>query len=270
MEFATRTTHDAPHRRRVSIARSSRSALTLVELVIAVTILLVLISAVIVTGRMARDSRKKTQAQQSLATIANAINEYASFWPAWKVGTVKVADKGWPDFIAGRLFDAPYPLVADFNDYVNLYAPPVGADNVLNANECLFYSLTAEVGKGPYLKPDISQDRQYSLSPAGLARLYPGQSAGARPRQRILDPWGTPYRYFWVYRVPNPTLDPLIVAHRGYLPVLTADVTDPNFRTAIGFVLESAGPDKLYGNVWKVNPTTQEILEAEDNLIVSP
>lgn len=270
MQFATRTTHDTPTRCRALNARSPRGALTLVELVIAITIILILISAVIVTGRMARDSRKKTQAQQSLATIANAINEYASFWPAWKIGTVKVADKGWPDFIAGRLFNAPFPLVVDFNDYVNLYSPPAGADNVLNANECLFYSLTAEVGKGPYLKPDISQDREYSLSPAGAARLYPGLSDGARPRQRILDPWGTPYRYFWVYRVPNPTLDPAVVAHRGYLPVLTADVTDPNFRTAIGYVLESAGPDKLYGNVWRVNPTTQEILEAEDNLIVSP
>lgn len=246
-------------------------ALTLVELMIAITILLVLMSAVAVTGKMVRDSRKRTQSQQSLASIANAINQYASYWPAWKVGSLKVAERGWPDYIAGRLFAAPYGVVADFNDYMNLYAPPAGADNLLNANECLFYSLTAEVGGGPYLKPDASEDRQFALTPAGQAQLFPGQGAGARPRQRLLDVWGTPYRYFWVYRVPNP-LDPALVAHRGYLPVFTADTTDPNFRPAVGFVLESAGPDKRYGNLWQttVAITQQDILDAEDNLIVSP
>lgn len=39
-------------------------------------------------------------------------------------------------------------------------------------------------------------------------------------------------------------------------------------QVAAGYVLESAGPDKRFGNVWKINPTTQEIADAEDNPVI--
>ena len=54
------------------------------------------------------------------------------------------------------------------------------------------------------------------------------------------------------------------------LPIITADPSNANFRKAVGFVLESAGPDKKFGNVWKLNPTQYERNVAEDNVITMP
>ena len=41
-------------------------------------------------------------------------------------------------------------------------------------------------------------------------------------------------------------------------------------KTAIGYVLESAWPDKRFGNVWKANPTAKEIEDAADNISKVP
>jgi type II secretory pathway pseudopilin PulG len=236
---------------------------------VAVAILAILFSIVVVTGKMTRDSRKQSTARQQLAQIAAAISEYAAFWPAWPT-----ADKGWPHFVPNQVFDptppSAFPVLPGFNDYTDLSVPPatwLSSDSTpptpntfeLNANECLVYALTAANGKGPYLKSDSEIGMQMALQTNGSPLFYPASSGGSTVRQRFVDPWGKPLRYFWVYRDAN--------AYRGYLPVWTASSSAPK---AHGFVLESAGPDGKYGNVWQANVTAQDKREAEDNLVISP
>jgi prepilin-type N-terminal cleavage/methylation domain-containing protein len=257
------------------IARASESGFTLVEVLIVIAILLVLFGVVVVAGRATRDSTKQGSARRQLAQISAAISQYAAFWPAWP----SAADKGWPHIVPNMVFNPAatpsYSLLTGFNDYLDLSTPPATWLSTgstlnaleLNANECLFYSLSTAAGKGPYVSagPDASEF-QMVISPAGQPLYYPSISgAGSTIRQRIVDPWGTPLRYFWVYRDAN--------AYRGYSPVATADVNSANFARAAGFVLESAGPNKKFGNVWQLatpGPSAQEIADAEDNLIISP
>jgi prepilin-type N-terminal cleavage/methylation domain-containing protein len=268
-----------------------RRGFTLLEALIAVTILLVLTGIVVVGGKAVRDARRRSTAEQQIAMIAQAIDQYAAFWPKWKVGGVVVAEKGWPDYIAGHLFETgTFEVITGFNDHLTFGMEGgilrvseghdvVGLGDVLSANICLAYSLTAGSGKGPYVPADdnallkdvtdpvlLEGFRKTDDAGAVLANpLLPGYVGGpsaARHAQVLVDPWGSPYRYFWVYRGSS--------AYRGYLPVETADVADADFRTAVGFVLESAGPNRKFGNVWKIDPLTPEYRDAADNFTVTP
>lgn len=240
----------------------------------------ILFGALLYGGRAVRNARNGATAKQQLALIGAAINQYASFWPKWQVGSVVVADKGWPDFIPGRLFGScangvgDFMTTATFNDTLTLPVNWLDQNlHVLNANTCLAYQLMSSSGKGPYLldREGANLRDGAEFVPGGPRPMYPafdsacvpGATTAARSAEIVADPWGTQLRYFWVYRDPN--------AHRGYVPVFTADTTDVvNFRKADGFVLESAGHDKKFGNVWKVTPSPAEIEDAEDNMVTSP
>jgi len=253
----------------------------LVEILIVISILLVLFSVVVVTGKMTRDSTKRSTAQRQLAQVAAAINQFASFWPGWRwgnvIGGVLTADKGWPQFIPSQIFGAGYTVQTGFNDYTDLTTPPATwlspgntlSQKELNSNECLVYALTSPTGSGPFFRPDAQDGMQPALAANGSALFYPtfalvSPAPGASVRQRFVDPWGHPLRYFWVYRDAG--------AYRGYLPVPKSPTTlpDSDFHVANGFVVESAGPDGKYGNVWQVTPTPSDIADAEDNLVISP
>jgi type II secretory pathway pseudopilin PulG len=256
-----------------------RPAWTLAELLTAMGIFTILFGALLYGGRAVRNARNGATAKQQIALLGAAINQYAGFWPKWQVGSVVVADKGWPDFIPGRIFGSCQDNVGDFEEIpgfndtltlpVNWLDQPL---HVLNANTCLAYELTSSSGKGPYLLDRNGGNFKDGADFSGGARpMYPGfdntcvpgGGGAARAAEIAADPWGTPLRYFWVYRDPN--------AHRGYVPAFTADTTDVvNFRKADGFVLESAGHDRKFGNVWKVNPSATEIEDAEDNMVTSP
>ncbi len=275
--------------------RSTVRGWTLVELLVAITIVLSLSGVLLVGGQMVNQSRRRATAMQQLQLIAAAIDQYAAFWPRWQAGSVVICDKGWPDFIAGRLFvpspAGPFDTVAGFNDLLDLTGPTPWIDDldmIKNANQCLVYALTATSGKGPFVLEGrglILRDL-HTLDPTGLRPLYPSIGGGAaKGRGMFLDPWGTPLRYFWVYRD-----EVLRTSHRGFLPVdygayyfgPTSDggtgsdlfhqdsPTNAVTRKGVGYVLESAGPDKKFGNVWKAGPTAQEVAEAADNLTVTP
>ena len=278
-----------PHRR-----TARRPAWTLAELLTAMGIFTILFGALLFGGRAVRNARNGATAKQQLALIGAAINQYAGFWPKWQIGSVVVADKGWPDAIPGRVFGSCQDTVGDFeeiagfNDTLILPANWLDQSNhVLNANTCLAYQLMSASGKGPFLGDRAGANLRDGAEFSGGTRvMYPGfhslcvPSGGgaARAAEVCADPWGTPLRYFWVYRDPN--------AYRGYLPVdiapIAADLVDNGAfdldpaagrfvpKTAVGFVLESAGHDKKFGNVWKVNPSAAEIEDAEDNMVTSP
>ena len=258
-----------------------RAAFTLLEILVAIAIISVLVAVAFFGTSQAYAYIKKSSAQQQMTLIASAIDQYKDFWPAWKYGSIPVADKGWPDFVPGRLFASgvfpgPFNVVSGFNDKLtfDLEGPnsgisytPTGDMEVIegdveHAAECLAYALTAKSGKGPYIKDEMKG----ILQTAHEGEFYPNLTGGngGQLRGEFVDPWGTPIRYFWVYREPN------LATPRGFLPVVTAISNDPNFRVANGFVLESAGPDKKFGNQWKVNPTTQEINDSLDNITITP
>lgn len=277
----------------------------MLELMVAIAIIVALVSLVIVGARAAQNFSRKSNAEQQIKLIANAIDQYASFWPRWTVGNVVVADKGWPDFSPGRLFAStanggPFPADAGgFNASVTydndggnsgITYDASGEMTIVEGDveysaECLVYALSSSAGKGPYIKDEMKGDLQETHE----TELYPTLSGtDNRPRGEYVDPWGTPYRYFWVYRDPAGPQGGgkglLPVNYAAFRPgsgvggVNTLGVTGFYFnfntqtvpKTAIGYVLESAGPDKRFGNVWKANPTQKEIEDASDNLTVAP
>ncbi len=253
----------------------------MIELLVAVGIIALLGSLVLLTSRMISASQARSTARQQIALIAAAIDGYASFWPKWQtqpIGSLPtvIADRGWPDYIPGRLFAAPFfTVISGFNDDLlfditdGITRTTIGEDrvrggDVLAANASLAYSLTAAVGDGPFLELDDNSALLRDVGQVDETITDPLLPAPIGRRLQIMvDPWKTPYRYFWVYREPT--------AHKGYLPITTANTFDPNFRPAIGFVLESAGPDQRFGNVWNDSPPTQqEINDADDNLRIMP
>jgi len=252
-------------------------------MLVVIGILSVLFGILLATGSMARNSRRQSSAQQQLATIAAAINRYAQFWPPWRVAGVTVADKGWPDFIPGRLFPSgTFQPLAGYNDTSQFAL----LNDDLDANTCLVYCLLAPVGGGPYLqREDVSLIPDERGAGPGQTASYPSAGGAARPRELLVDAWGTPLRYFWVYR------DTFVrTSYNGYLPVDYAAFVPGGGsqggvdfdlfyqdaaarrhpKRAVGFVLESAGPDRKFGNVWKPGPSPQEISEAADNPVIKP
>jgi hypothetical protein len=275
---------------------ATRRAFTMAEVLVAVALVFLLTGIVLLSGLAMRSAGNLATTRQQLALISQGIDQYASFWPRWKIGGVVVAEEGWPDFIPGRLFATnTFESVGGFNDHLGYdleggifhFGPQndnldvVGVGEVMHGNMCLAYGLTSSSGKGPQLTENdtaVLKDVEDPVLMEGYRRLgqvvgqpllpaYLGMS-GSRRTQVLVDAWGTPYRYFWVYR--DTTGGPPQRAHTGYLPVVTADMSDDDFRTAEGYVLESAGPDRKFGNVWKANPTGLEIENASDNLTLMP
>lgn len=274
--------------------------MTLTEILVVVTILSVLAGAVLVSSRLIGDARKVSRARMQLNLLSQAIERYAEFWPAWRLFDPSanqyrpIADKGWPDFIASRQFPSPpYSSVTNFNDGPPSITLPLQEwslasmnRDLLASNACLVFALSAKTGKGPYFDADDSQLLDLRTYKGGIAEpLYPALGAAqASSRKLIMDPWGTPIRYFWVYRDATPASGNR--AHFGYLPVDygpyhvgagAGNINDPAFyqptgeaKIAVGYVLESAGPNRKFGNLWKFNPTPAELDDASDNLILKP
>ncbi len=248
-----------------SRSAARRRGLTMAELLISLAIVGTLSVLVIVGAKALKASQARSVANQQMTMIAEAIDRYASFWPRWKTAGITVADQGWPDHIPGRLFDQMvFDTIVPFND--DLQFDILLADDALSANVCLAYSLTETSGSGPYL--DLDDDGalfkdigQVAPTVDPLLPAITGQGQARRARV-LVDPWGTHYSYFWAHREPNSA------APRGILPVFTADTAHAAFRKADRFVLESAGPDRKFGNVWRLNPSQRETNEAFDNLVV--
>lgn len=291
-----------------------RRGFTLAEILVAVALILALTGIFLFSTRAIGDSQKRATAKQQLALISHAVDQYASFWPKWKAAGVVIAEKGWPDFVPARLFSpTAFETISGFNDTFGFDVddgivrpnPPdrnpdfVGVGDVLSANICLAYALTTASGEGPFLPEDdqallkditdptlLQAFRKTGDAAAILADpllpAYLGET-GAKHAQVLVDPWGTPYRYFWVYRDPN--------AYRGFLPVDygpylfgagEGGVNHPSYllpdgtrKTGHGFVLESAGPDLKFGNTWQLaaaigGSNDPDVTEAEDNLVIRP
>ncbi len=268
---------------RTSQSWHGHRGLTLVEMLVGIAIFSVLVGAIIIGARAMYGSQRADAARQQLALLSSAIDRYASFWPQWKVGSTVAAERGWPDYIPGRLFVAgadsyeSQPFNGDFNYIISgagsgVLEDPTGetedkvqaGGDVLGGNICLAYSLLSATGKGPYLQVDDDQALLKDISAVdGSAAfpLLPARTAAGMARRKLalVDPWGTPYRYFWVYRDQS--------AYQGFMPITTADTGDSEFHLAEGFVLESAGPDRKFGNIWKYNPTLEEVVRAKDNIL---
>lgn len=278
-----------------------RQALTMVEILVVIAILAVLSGVLLISIRTSSSATQRQAAQQQMLQIVTAIEQYASFWPRWEEGGAIVSDKGWPDYSPWRLFrptgaGGPYAQLINFNDAPTYAVAGLGSGivedptnrqpdrveifpnggDVLGANICLAYALSQPRGKGPYLQIN---DAGALFRP--VRDVDPGVTNPNLPEHTqsniavrsilLVDPWGMPYRYFWYFRHPN--------AHRGILPIANADVSSfdignpvnpATFHRAVGFVLESAGPDRRYGNLWQLgtlNDNDRDLIEAQDNLI---
>ena len=164
-----------------------RGGFTLAEILIAVSIIAVLVVLAVVATRAAIDSARKSTAQATMRMIMVGIEEYSRFWPA-----SKRAKAGFPEWSTANLWGAG-SVTATLNEDRN---DPTLDKN--EANECLAYSLLAEVGEGPYLRN--APDEVVASLTQDFATRYPslGSVATGVPVQQLVDPWGKPYAYQWL------------------------------------------------------------------------
>jgi len=197
--------------RRVAVSTCRRSALTLVEIMVVVTIIVLLLAILLPAISKLRDKAKTDTARAQMQMIAMAIDEYARFWPPSRgqefVGQC-VSTRGLPPWSFADLWNR-----VDFGPPNYLYRL-ANIDHLRWSNQCLAYCLTAKVGTGPYLKKASigSVEIGYRIRPVGalvayiplntgdVNTYYPANPPLAQPVQRVMlfDPWGTPYFYSWV------------------------------------------------------------------------
>ena len=281
--------------RRSGRGRSARRGMTLVEVLVAVGLVVVIFTLVTMTTKRVSATARRTRAAAQVQTLAAAIEAYSQAWPMWRdCGNSPTADRGWPHWSPYTLFPLQncaavpqYTYVAPTaqiqcgltsvnqrdmadDDSIDPVGQPTGRDDVGQSVACLAYSLSVPAaGKKLLDSPDTM------FKPIN-DRAYPriGPAAPFEVIRLPLDPWGNPLRYLWVVRDPDPT-NP-----SGWRAITFADANDPArptnpnndpfYATAQGFVLESAGEDGRFGNIWKRNPTAQEMTDAEDNPRVRP
>ncbi|MFO0972121.1 MAG: hypothetical protein U1A27_01605 [Phycisphaerae bacterium] len=277
--------------------RRARRGVTMVEVLTAVGLVVVLMTLLVISARAVRASSRKSQAEAQLHLIASAIERYAAAWPKWiEVGTTMSGPatvRGLPHWSGRWVFDSttllpnnrPFLAIPGFNDMaarrrdlsdddaVDAAGRFTGRDDVQMSSDVLAYQLTATAMGGPFLV-----DKQGLFSPDISGQMYPTHAAAepSRPRLHLVDPWGHPYRYLWVTRD--------AASQAGWRAVTSADPDDggdpasdpftvvnhPYCQPADGFVIESAGPDGRFGNLWIRNPSAQQIEDARDNLSVRP
>lgn len=293
-----------PAARRPPAARG----LTLAELLLAVAIIVVLFSLLVVSARAVRNASRKAEARAQLAILATAVEHYARDWPRWEIGGTLLADRGWPHWspwaafpINATAFPPVYfETIAGFNDDASRRIDPsdddttnasgafTGRSDVIRGNECLIAGLTSKTGESAYLPESVLGHIEVPDSAARYPRIAGGNQA-QRPRRRMLDPWGNPYRYLWLIRDPNPGTSANGLQASGWRAITSSDPADPtNYASdpffnppptanpggppipTAAFVIESAGPDGFFGNVWKRDPTAAEVQRASDNVTIRP
>ncbi len=259
--------------------------LTLVEVLVTVGIILVLFTLMVVSTRAIQASARQSRAAAQVRLIAEAVEAYAEAWTVWRLSAGQpVADRAWPHWSAWAQFpsppyvfpppspncpmvNAPWQNVAD-DDATDAVGLPTGRQDVESSAACLAYALlTPAMGKT--LMPEAE-----SAFPIKDGCAYPALAPAttASPLRLVLDAWGAPVRYFWVARDAD--------SYSGWRMITSADPNDaqspaigppdPFFAVAQGFVLESAGPDGRFGNVWKRGPSQSEVDAAADNVTVRP
>lgn len=278
---------------------------TLVELVVVISIIVVLIGLLVVGGGAVHKSMKVSRAKTQVQVLADAIDKYAQAWPEWKYVTnmisgagVTVSRKGWPHWSSAFAFPTTgtnaFSAEVDFNDAngLSLIEPMnLGDDDTKNPStgqfyrddvrivaECITLELTA-LSQGSAALRDASSFDMF-VEDVKSGRLYPAPTStgGANKglRRRLLDPWGNPFRYLWLARDSGSASGWRAITSADYTQTANDPTTNgPRFAVAEGFVIESAGPDGLFGNRWRrlsnrATPTGAEqadIDSAEDNLI---
>src|SRR5213075_2207788 len=86
---------------------TKRRAFTLVELMVVIAIIAALATLILYAGSKIIAGNKPTQCKSQLKLLSDAIKRYSDAWPAWKIGGVQIADKGYPDWCGARLFASP-------------------------------------------------------------------------------------------------------------------------------------------------------------------
>lgn len=223
----------------------TRRGLTLIEIMVVVGIIAILVAIFVPVAQSVAATAKTQAARGAIASIEAALASYTQFWKPLSPG-----QQGWKALatVAGRARNERSPLTVPglppltfgVNDDVvwdafgsrparvvphpdngglwlgnqfngtPLDNPPLGAG--FQANQCLAWALTAQVGDGPFfrdtggqtLKTGAYKDPVTDEDPApGVGHpLYPNPRTDIpTPKVTLVDPWGRPYLYGWEVEV---------------------------------------------------------------------
>lgn len=253
--------------------RITRSGMTLVEVMVVVVIIVILVAVLIPAVSSIARTGKIQVARATLAQIEQGLEAYQQSWEKLLAGGgwITSLSLGLPSppmkvpalpplYLADNSPDAMpvwdgYDIVANpmtvrsFGSYPSyLWGAPatVPTQPAYEANQCLGWALTADVGGGPYLtetSPDTIRMGLYEhpelslLPPASDPRgdpTYPLPSGAgiARPKVTLVDPWDQPYLYGWEIEVRDPTGTPQAAFRKAWIASAGPDGEASLIKTA--------------------------------------
>ncbi len=202
---------------------------TLVEVMVAVGIIVILVAIFVTLARTVVGANRAQVARGTIATLETALAAYTQYWKpliangrGWQARVtadeVPMRVPGLPPLTFGR--DARFAWDTYGSRPVRVVPQGSGqwlpgsleTDDVLpifQANQCLAWALTADIGGGPFLgdlgasvrKPGAYTDPVTETKAVGVGlAIYPG-AVPAITKVNLVDPWGRPYLYGWEVQV---------------------------------------------------------------------
>jgi hypothetical protein len=237
----------------MSTARRHRTAFTLIELMVVITIIIVLMSLLMAGVQRALDAGKRTDNIDRMAQVGSAVGlakQKLNMPYVWS-GPFKlrsIYQQGDPelDILLQMFPNMNWGGSAD-NGYT-------GADVILDANQALVLLLT---GGAPTGMTGFSTDPRKPFSAAGASRKGPMLEANPKwfdassGHPRLIDPFNNPYIVFAATKGKNGNYAKDNYGNPQTITVGSVTVSPylsgTGFVNAAGFQIISAGKDKMFG-----------------------
>lgn len=222
-----------------------KRGMTLVEVMVAVGIIVILVAIFVTLARTVVGANRAQVARGTIATLETALAAYTQYWKpliangrGWPAevatgsGVFPMRVPGLPPLTFGRpplTFDGNASFAWDTYGNGPVPVSPMrptgsglwvreptqdGTTPIFQANQCLAWALTADIGGGPFLgdlgasvrKPGaytdpVTETEADGVGPATYPDANPSDAVPPLTKVNLVDPWGRPYLYGWEVQV---------------------------------------------------------------------
>jgi prepilin-type N-terminal cleavage/methylation domain-containing protein len=184
-------------------ASQTRSAFTLIELLIAIAIIALLLALLLPAVSKVRTFANRATATSEMNQLAAATTKFQGDWGFYPPSSFIIPSNVVTHAASVQLLKSKYVRWNPTTDMAgNIIAPSVlaGAGTVLNGNQSLVYFLGGPAGTGwaadgPYA-PSVSSTTSMQYFAFPPAKLVAGTTYSYSGANVYLDPFGSPYAYF--------------------------------------------------------------------------